>query len=170
MNLPRIFASALVDLFNKADVTKSGCITLKDYINICEDHGMKLYEDDLEIIKALVNEYGKVSYQVCIDWHLLQVLNLRYREKTSSIMSKLQSSWTALITKTRLVINIGIVERTWHFGDILYACFNILSIKCRIFDINSDGFVSKEEFGWMTTSKIIGIREIEKVFLVGGNQ
>ena len=65
---------------------------------------------------------------------------------------------------------IGIVERTWHFGDILYACFNILSIKCRIFDINSDGFVSKEEFGWMTTSKIIGIREIEKVFLVGGNQ
>jgi hypothetical protein len=36
----------------------------------------------------------------------------------------------------------------------------------RIFDINCDGFVSKEEFGWMTNSKIIGIKEIEKVFQV----
>ena len=36
----------------------------------------------------------------------------------------------------------------------------------RIFDINEDGFVSKKEFGWMTSSKIIGLREIERVFKV----
>ena len=52
---------ALVDLFNKADVTKTGCISLKDYINICEDHGMVLDEEDLETINALVNDYGKVG-------------------------------------------------------------------------------------------------------------
>ena len=49
-----------MDLFNKADVTKSGSITLKDYITICEDHGMDLDEDDLETINALVNSNGKV--------------------------------------------------------------------------------------------------------------
>jgi hypothetical protein len=54
------FSPALVDLFNKADVTKSGSITLKDYITICEDHGMTLDEDDLETINALVNKGGKV--------------------------------------------------------------------------------------------------------------
>ena len=55
-----LFSPALVDLFNKADVTKSGSITLKDYITICEDHGMDLDEDDLETINALVNSNGKV--------------------------------------------------------------------------------------------------------------
>ena len=49
-----------MDLFNKADVSKTGCISLKDYINICEDHGMHLDEEDLELITALVNDYGKV--------------------------------------------------------------------------------------------------------------
>ena len=50
-----------MDLFNKADVSKTGCISLKDYINICEDHGMHLDEEDLELITALVNDYGKVK-------------------------------------------------------------------------------------------------------------
>ena len=49
-----------MDLFNKADTTKCGSITLKDYIAICEDHGMTLDEDDLETINALVNENGRV--------------------------------------------------------------------------------------------------------------
>ena len=57
----KLLLAALVDLFNKADVTKTGCITLKDYINICEDHGMVLDEEDLETINALVNDYGKVG-------------------------------------------------------------------------------------------------------------
>ena len=67
--------AALVDLFNKADVTKTGCITLKDYINICEDHGMVLDEEDLETINALVNDYGKVGgnkiYTYLLKYHIL---------------------------------------------------------------------------------------------------
>ena len=42
-------------------MSKTGCISLKDYINICEDHGMHLDEEDLELITALVNDYGKVK-------------------------------------------------------------------------------------------------------------
>ena len=61
-----ISISALVDLFNKADANKSGSITLKDYITICEDHGMKLDEDDLEAINFLVNDNGKVSTDLLI--------------------------------------------------------------------------------------------------------
>ena len=70
LKLPVIVA--LVDLFNKADVTKTGCITLKDYINICEDHGMVLDEEDLETINALVNDYGKVGGIIVNTFFLLK--------------------------------------------------------------------------------------------------
>ena len=81
-------------------------------------------------------------------------------------MLKLHGSWIILIQKMLLVINIGRKELIWPLGTdvsrlVVNYCFFL-----RIFDINSDGFVSKEEFGWMTTSKTIGAKEIEGAFKV----
>ena len=64
------------------------------------------------------------------------------------------------------MINIGRRERTLVLGKNFTYFYPSRSDFFRIFDINSDGFISKEEFGWMTSSKIIGIKEIEGVFQV----
>ena len=81
-------------------------------------------------------------------------------------MLKHHALWTILTQRMLLVINIGRKGRILLLG---YSFMNWSSNNqqfSRIFDINEDGFVSKEEFGWMTSSKIIGVKEIEGVFQV----
>ena len=46
----------------------------------------------------------------------------------------------------------------------LFTFWVNLSVPCRLFDKNFDGYIDKKEFKWMTTSEIISNRTINTVF------
>ena len=55
-----IYISALSELFEKADVTKDGSITVHELHALCEEHGTKLTDDDLQQFYKRADENGEV--------------------------------------------------------------------------------------------------------------
>ena len=53
--------SALSELFEKADVTKDGSITVHELHALCEEHGAKLTDSDLQHFYKRADENGEVK-------------------------------------------------------------------------------------------------------------
>ena len=69
--------SALTDIFEKADVTRNGKITLKDYVNICVVYGIEVSED--EMLKIQVNKHFSCDKHICT----LVVTNIHFSVVTN---------------------------------------------------------------------------------------
>ena len=51
------------ELFQKADVTRDGSITVHEFLALCDEHGAKLSEDDLEEFHKRADENGEARQQ-----------------------------------------------------------------------------------------------------------
>jgi len=51
---------ALCDLFDKADVTKDGTISIQEYLAICEEYGVEVTPEDIKNVEAIADDDGEV--------------------------------------------------------------------------------------------------------------
>merc|ERR1719233_258616 len=51
---------ALCDVFDKADVTRDGTISIEEYITLCQEHGIVLTEEDIKTVEELADNEGEV--------------------------------------------------------------------------------------------------------------
>ena len=76
------FHLALCEVFDKADITKDGTISIAEYMALCEEYGVELSEADIEAVKEITDEDGEVIVTV----HKLLVLHVfRFTKATSSL-------------------------------------------------------------------------------------
>ena len=55
-----MFCLALCELFDRADVTKDGSISITEYIAICDEHGVEIDQMDRELFLSYADETGEV--------------------------------------------------------------------------------------------------------------
>lgn len=51
---------ALCDVFDKADVTRDGTISIAEYVTLCQEYGIELTDDDLQTVEGLADADGEV--------------------------------------------------------------------------------------------------------------
>jgi Ca2+-binding EF-hand superfamily protein len=66
INSNRVNISALCELFEKADATGDGTISIEEYVLMCETYGIELTEEHIEEFRAIADSEGEVSGEVCI--------------------------------------------------------------------------------------------------------
>ena len=47
-------------MFNKADITRDGTISIAEYMALCEEFGVRLNDNDIEAVKNIADEDGEV--------------------------------------------------------------------------------------------------------------
>ena len=57
------FIPALCDVFDKADITRDGTISIAEYMALCEEFGVRLNENDIEAVKNITDEEGEVDFE-----------------------------------------------------------------------------------------------------------
>ena len=53
---------ALCDVFDKADVTRDGTISIAEYITLCQEYGIVLTEEDIKTVEELADSEGEVIF------------------------------------------------------------------------------------------------------------
>ena len=51
---------ALSELFDKADSSRDGKISMKEYVDMCETYGVALTEEDIKEVLEIADEFGEV--------------------------------------------------------------------------------------------------------------
>lgn len=51
---------ALCEVFDRADITRDGTISIAEYMALCEEYGVYLDDDDIEAIQDLADKDGEV--------------------------------------------------------------------------------------------------------------
>ena len=54
--------SALSELFDKADSSRDGKISIKEYIDMCETYGVELRDEDIREVLEIADEDGEVKF------------------------------------------------------------------------------------------------------------
>ena len=54
------FCPALCEVFDRADITRDGTISIAEYMALCEEYGVYLDDDDIEAIQDLADKDGEV--------------------------------------------------------------------------------------------------------------
>ena len=57
-----IWFLALCEVFDKADITRDGTISIAEYMALCEEYGVELSEEDILAVKDIADEDGEVLY------------------------------------------------------------------------------------------------------------
>ena len=52
--------AALSELFDKADSSRDGKISMKEYVDMCETYGVALTEEDIKEVLEIADEFGEV--------------------------------------------------------------------------------------------------------------
>ena len=52
--------TALCEVFDRADITRDGTISIAEYTALCEEYGVLLDDDDIESIQELADSDGEV--------------------------------------------------------------------------------------------------------------
>ena len=55
-----LFRPALCEVFDRADITRDGTISIAEYMALCEEYGVYLDDDDIEAIQDLADKDGEV--------------------------------------------------------------------------------------------------------------
>ena len=53
--------SALCEVFDRADITRDGTISIAEYMALCEEYGVLLDDDDVKEIQDLADSDGEVG-------------------------------------------------------------------------------------------------------------
>ena len=51
---------ALCEVFDKADVTRDGTISIPEYVSLCQEYGIELTDEDIHAVENLADEDGEV--------------------------------------------------------------------------------------------------------------
>ena len=54
------FISVLCDLFDQADNSRNGKVSLDEFMAMCVEHGVQLSEDGKEELKPIFDQHGEV--------------------------------------------------------------------------------------------------------------
>ena len=57
-----IFFIALCDVFDKADITRDGTISIAEYMALCEEYGVELSEEDIKAVEEIADTDGEVDF------------------------------------------------------------------------------------------------------------
>ena len=55
------FISVLCELFDKADTSGDGKVSLEEFVTMCDQYGVKLMEEEVEEFTTLSNKSGEVN-------------------------------------------------------------------------------------------------------------
>ena len=53
--------SALCEVFDKADITRDGTISIAEYMALCEEYGVRLTKNDIDAVKNIADDDGEVG-------------------------------------------------------------------------------------------------------------
>ena len=53
--------AALCEVFDRADITRDGTISIAEYMALCEEYGVYLDDEDIEAIQDLADKDGEGS-------------------------------------------------------------------------------------------------------------
>ena len=56
---------ALCEVFDRADITRDGTISIAEYMALCEEYGVCLDGDDVKQIQELADSDGEVKPRFC---------------------------------------------------------------------------------------------------------
>ena len=48
-------------MFDKADITRDGTISIAEYMALCEEYGVRLTENDIDAVKNIADDDGEVA-------------------------------------------------------------------------------------------------------------
>ena len=51
----------MCEVFDKADITRDGTISIAEYMALCDEYGVYLNDDDIDAVKNIAEEDGEVS-------------------------------------------------------------------------------------------------------------
>ena len=51
----------MCEVFDKADITRDGTISIAEYMALCEEYGVRLTENDIEAVKNIADDDGEVG-------------------------------------------------------------------------------------------------------------
>ena len=58
-------------MFDKADITRDGTISIAEYMALCDEYGVYLNDDDIDAVKNIADDDGEVSTSfIIICFHL----------------------------------------------------------------------------------------------------
>ena len=49
-------------MFDKADITRDGTISIAEYMALCNEYGVQLDEEDIKAVKDIADNDGEVNY------------------------------------------------------------------------------------------------------------
>ena len=55
------FSAALCEVFDKADITRDGTISIAEYMALCDEYGVRLTDDDVEDVRNIADADGEVG-------------------------------------------------------------------------------------------------------------
>ena len=142
----------LTDLFDKADVSGDGAVTLEEFMDVAKHFGIKLTEEELNGFVNIAKK-GKVS-ESSAEIFILTPLYLHPAKVYKADF--IQHLKVSSLSKQFANVNPESDEK-WN---------NLANTAFKIFDMNGDGFVDKKEFKRMTNSKKINQRVIDILFEV----
>ena len=56
-----IYITVLRELFDTADTSGDGKVSLEEFVTMCEMYGVKLHQEEVEDFAALSDQHGEVS-------------------------------------------------------------------------------------------------------------
>ena len=63
------YFSARSELFDKADSSRGGKISIKEYVDMCETYGVELRDEDIREVLEIADEHGEVI-QIYHSWFI----------------------------------------------------------------------------------------------------
>lgn len=122
---------AINEIFEKADISGNGKISLQEYINICGEYGIEVSPSELKKVEAIADSSGEIP----------------------------KSDFIAYVQKSNLFKSFEEVdpESDFHWNRKVDLAWNL-------FDKNMDGYITKIEFRWMTSSDKLNRQQIDMVY------
>ena len=62
ITIERHFVSVLCELFDNADTSGDGKVSLEEFVTMCELYGVKLHEEEVQDFTTLSDQNGEVSF------------------------------------------------------------------------------------------------------------
>jgi len=139
---------ALCEIFDKADTSNDGTISLQEYISICNEYGYEVDDDDLEDIKLLCDAEGEVHKNDFI-MHLKKHSKAFEKADPDSDLhwvTKINLAWKLFDKNQDGYVNKKEFRWMVHSDVIRNKHIDICFRRC---DLNGDGKLDYNEFKTM---------------------
>ena len=143
----RIFFPAITEIFDKADISNDGKISISEYLLLCDNYGIEVSDDDIANVEAMADSTGVVSKNDFIAY----VKNSNMFSQFENVDTGSDVHWNQKVEKAWKLFDkngdgkLTKTEFRWMTDKKVLTDrqINLMFSKC---DSNGDGVLDFEEF------------------------